>query len=54
MKGQGGRYLEDVHVADTAEPGTRGKGVAPHAVDAELAQRLWTWSEEQIGQPVST
>ena len=54
LKGQGGRYLEDVHVAETAEPGTRGKGVAPHAVDADLAKRLWSWSEEQIGQPVAT
>ncbi len=53
LAGKGGVYLEDVHVAGPANE-ARTEGVAPHAIDAELAQRLWTWSEEQIGQPVAT
>jgi NAD(P)-dependent dehydrogenase (short-subunit alcohol dehydrogenase family) len=53
LAGQGGIYLEDVQVAKPAGEG-RTDGVAPHAVDADVAKRLWTWSEEQIGQPVAT
>jgi NAD(P)-dependent dehydrogenase (short-subunit alcohol dehydrogenase family) len=52
LKGQGGKYLEDVHVAAVSTDQSSG-GVAPHAVDADIAERLWTWSEEQIGQPVA-
>jgi NAD(P)-dependent dehydrogenase (short-subunit alcohol dehydrogenase family) len=56
LKGQGGKYLEDVHVAEvaTGEGGAAQGGVAPHAVDADLAERLWAWSEQQIGHPVQT
>jgi NAD(P)-dependent dehydrogenase (short-subunit alcohol dehydrogenase family) len=53
LAGQGGRYLEDVHLAETADD-ARTQGVAPHAIDADVAERLWSWSEEQIGQPVTT
>ena len=53
LAGQGGRYLEDVHIAEPADE-ARTHGVAPHAIDAEVAKRLWAWSEEQIGQPVVT
>jgi NAD(P)-dependent dehydrogenase (short-subunit alcohol dehydrogenase family) len=53
LAGQGGRYLEDVGIAEPADE-ARTHGVAPHAVDADVAKRLWAWSEEQIGHPVST
>jgi NAD(P)-dependent dehydrogenase (short-subunit alcohol dehydrogenase family) len=53
LAGKGGVYLEDVHVAGPVNE-ARTEGVAPHAIDADLAQRLWTWSQEQIGQPVAT
>jgi len=53
LAGKGGRYLEDVGIAELADD-ARTHGVAPHAVDTDVAERLWTWSEEQIGQPVST
>jgi NAD(P)-dependent dehydrogenase (short-subunit alcohol dehydrogenase family) len=53
LAGQGGHYLEDVHVAEVVhERGTQG--VAAYAVDPEQAKRLWTWSEEQIGQQIPT
>lgn len=51
LAGTGGRYLEDVGVAAAADE-ARTHGVAPHAVDADLAERLWAWSEEQVGTPV--
>ncbi len=53
LAGQGGRYLEDVHIAEPADE-ARTQGVAPHAIDADVAERLWAWSEEQIGRPVVT
>jgi NAD(P)-dependent dehydrogenase (short-subunit alcohol dehydrogenase family) len=53
LAGTGGRYLEDVHVAEVANEG-RTEGVAPHAIDTDVAERLWTWSEDQIGQAVAT
>jgi NAD(P)-dependent dehydrogenase (short-subunit alcohol dehydrogenase family) len=53
LAGKGGRYLEDVGIAEPADE-ARTHGVAPHAVDADVAKRLWAWSEEQIGHPVST
>ena len=35
-----GSYLADCAVADAA----------PHATDPADVERLWTWSEEQVGQ----
>jgi hypothetical protein len=40
-------YLEDCHVADVT-PGDGSAGYAPYAVDPDEAERLWTWSEEQV------
>jgi NAD(P)-dependent dehydrogenase (short-subunit alcohol dehydrogenase family) len=51
LDGKGGSYLEDVQVAPLADEALT-QGVAPHAVDAHLARRFWTWSEDQIGQAV--
>jgi len=53
LAGKGGLYLEDVGIAEPADE-DRTKGVALHAIDQDLAERLWAWSEEQIGQPVAT
>lgn len=39
----GGSYLADVRVFDEA--------LAPHATDDEVAARLWTLSEELVGEP---
>jgi NAD(P)-dependent dehydrogenase (short-subunit alcohol dehydrogenase family) len=43
LEGIGGRYFEDCAEAAPAEPGGR-RGFAPHAVDPELASRLWDLS----------
>jgi NAD(P)-dependent dehydrogenase (short-subunit alcohol dehydrogenase family) len=53
LAGQGGRYAEDVQLAGP-QNAEKTAGVAPHATDEELAERLWAWSEEQIGSPVQT
>jgi NAD(P)-dependent dehydrogenase (short-subunit alcohol dehydrogenase family) len=41
LDGRGGMYLEDVHVSEAH---------APYALDAASAERLWTVSEEMVGQ----
>ena len=53
LAGQGGLYAEDVQLAGP-QNADKTAGVAPHATDAELAERLWAWSEDQIGTPVTT
>ena len=40
-------------MAETTGPDSQ-EGVAQHAVDDGVAERLWAWSEEQIGTPVPT
>jgi NAD(P)-dependent dehydrogenase (short-subunit alcohol dehydrogenase family) len=40
LDGVGGRYFEDCAQAAPTEPGSR-RGVAPYALDPELAGRLW-------------
>ena len=43
-----GRYFENCQEADPDDPtaaGTDAAGVAPHALDPEAAERLWTVSE---------
>jgi hypothetical protein len=50
LAGMGGVYCEDVDIAvavpaDYPEP----RGVRPWAMDASLAERLWTKSEEWTG-----
>ena len=52
LAGQGGIYLEDVHIAEPAVDGGTG-GISAHAIDPEQAERLWSWSEEQVGEKVS-
>ncbi|WP_062381659.1 oxidoreductase [Pseudomonas abietaniphila] len=46
LNGQGGVYCEDCNIATLNRPETGRKGVAPWAVDAEYAERLWRLSEQ--------
>jgi NAD(P)-dependent dehydrogenase (short-subunit alcohol dehydrogenase family) len=50
LEGEGGIYLEDCR--RSAPVGTPGitTGYLPHALDPELAERLWRVSEELVGQ----
>jgi NAD(P)-dependent dehydrogenase (short-subunit alcohol dehydrogenase family) len=51
LEGRGGLYLEDCQVSALAGSQPEGLlGVAPHALDAEAARRLWTLSEELVGE----
>ncbi len=47
LEGRGGLYLEDCAVAGPT-PGDGSAGYAPYAVDPAAAERLWTWSENEI------
>jgi len=49
LEGRGGCYLEDCHVAELREPDSM-EGVSPYAIDPEAAARLWTLSEEILGE----
>ena len=37
-------YLEDCDIAEAFEPTDFSHGVAPHAIDADAARRLWAIS----------
>ena len=50
LEGQGGLYLEDCHVAGPGEGGLRSGGYASWALDTDGAARLWTLSEELVGE----
>ena len=45
----GGLYCEDCHVADQDDEDPMG-GVRSYAIDADNAERLWTMSEELVGE----
>ncbi len=49
LDGRGAVYLEDCHVAEVTDDDPGG-GVRSYAVDPELAARLWTVSEEMVGE----
>ena len=49
LEGAGGLYCEDCHVADEDNEDTGG-GVRSYAVDKDKAGRLWSMSEEMVGQ----
>jgi NAD(P)-dependent dehydrogenase (short-subunit alcohol dehydrogenase family) len=49
LEGQGGCYLEDCHIAGPRQLDSM-EGVMPYAVDPEEAVRLWTLSEEILGE----
>jgi NAD(P)-dependent dehydrogenase (short-subunit alcohol dehydrogenase family) len=50
LEGRGGLYLEDCHVAEIDDAEGSGGGVRSYAVDPEAAKRLWSVSEEMVGQ----
>ena len=54
LEGVGGRYYEDCAEAEVVERrGERGSGgVAPYALDADNADRLWELSERLLGATV--
>ena len=50
LEGMGGLYLEDCRVAGMrTEPGDT-RGYMPWAVDLDSAERLWSLSEELLGE----
>ncbi len=50
LEGRGGLYLEDCHVAEIDDGSEARSGVRAYAVDPDAAKRLWTLSEELVGQ----
>jgi len=50
LEGAGGLYLEDCNVAAPARPELPYRGIHPHAIDADAAERLWALSEEMAVQ----
>ncbi|MFN3523473.1 MAG: oxidoreductase [Phenylobacterium sp.] len=49
LEGVGGLYLEDCAQAEPWDQASPARGVMPHALDPEEAERLWTLSEETTG-----
>ena len=49
LQSAGGLYCEDCHVADQ-DNDNPVRGVRSYAIDPENAERLWTLSEELVGQ----
>ena len=49
LAGQGALYLEDCQISGTTPP-PASLGAEPWALDAEAAQRLWSVSEETLGE----
>ena len=49
---KGGVYLEDCHIAPVDDEDKEG-GVRSYAVDPDIAERLWSLSEEMVGQNFS-
>jgi NAD(P)-dependent dehydrogenase (short-subunit alcohol dehydrogenase family) len=49
LEGRGGLYLEDCQVSGV-EPCPGGAGAAAYALDPQAAARLWTVSEEMLGE----
>jgi NAD(P)-dependent dehydrogenase (short-subunit alcohol dehydrogenase family) len=52
LEGRGGLYLEDCHVAEVDDAEGAGGGVRSYALDPEAAKRLWSLSEELVGQAI--
>ena len=50
LDGRGGVYLEDCHVGEPGPGGIDGGGYAAWAVDRDAAARLWSLSEELVGE----
>jgi NAD(P)-dependent dehydrogenase (short-subunit alcohol dehydrogenase family) len=50
LEGKGGLYCEDTHVAGPRQSEDSAEGYLPWAMDAEAAAKLWTLSEETLGE----
>ena len=53
LDGQGGLYLEDCHIGEQAQPGQETQlegGVEAYALDAQAAEKLWSLSEQLVGE----
>lgn len=50
LDGRGGLYCADCGVASADADSEDLTGVAPHAVDPAMAERLWTLSEQWVGE----
>jgi len=50
LEGRGGLYLEDCHVAAVNDAENAAEGVRSYALDPAAATRLWSVSEEMVGQ----
>ncbi len=53
LEGRGGIYCEDCHVAEVDDSSLEG-GVRSYAIDPASADRLWSLSEELVGESFST
>jgi len=53
LEGRGGLYLEDCHVADVNDSEKAPDGVRSYALDPDAAKRLWSVSEEMVGESFS-
>ena len=49
LEGNGGLYCENCHLADLDDESTGG-GVRSYAIDPDKADRLWSMSEEMVGE----
>jgi NAD(P)-dependent dehydrogenase (short-subunit alcohol dehydrogenase family) len=50
LEGRGGIYLENCGVAEVDDTENAPTGVRSYALDADAARRLWSVSEEMVGQ----
>ncbi len=50
LEGKGGLYLENTHISGPRESDDAVEGYLPWAMDAEAAARLWTLSEQMLGE----
>lgn len=50
LKGEGGVYCEDCHIAEVNETSAMS-GVRSYALDKDDAEKLWSLSEELVGEP---
>jgi NAD(P)-dependent dehydrogenase (short-subunit alcohol dehydrogenase family) len=50
LEGKGGLYCEDAHVAGPRQSEDSAEGYLPWAMDSEAAAKLWTLSEETLGE----
>ena len=52
LEGKGGLYCEDCHVAENDDESSAG-GVRSYAIDPQIADRLWSVSEQMTGETFS-